>query len=172
VLVICATLARCMNELYMVFSDPRTRAFDLHSGGAIRSTSIKWRCSSSRCSSSEQHISPSHCIEEMAIPLTYPHHTKNSFSYPRSPPTIPRYDPPQFEKDDRSPSIGGNNYFPVIGDSIRNHAIAMLTEFVGTMMFLFFGLAAGQISNDKPDTTNRTGFQSAPSLLQLLYISS
>ncbi|KAE9366632.1 aquaporin-like protein [Stipitochalara longipes BDJ] len=48
----------------------------------------------------------------------------------------------------------------------------MLGEFVGTMMFLFFGKAAGQIANNKPDTVNRTGPQSAPSLLQLIFISA
>ena len=50
--------------------------------------------------------------------------------------------------------------------------MAMLGEFVGTMMFLFFGLAAGQIANGKPDTINRTGPMTAPSLLQLSFISS
>ena len=108
----------------------------------------------------------------MAIPLTYPLNTKSSFSYPRTPPTIPRYDPPRFERHDRSPSIGANHYLLWISDNVRNHAVAMLGEFVGTMMFLFFGLAAGQIANGKPDTINRTGPQSASSLLQLIFISS
>ena len=108
----------------------------------------------------------------MAIPLTYPHNTKGSFRYPRTSPTIPRYDPPRFEKYDRWSSIGGHHSLSWISDNVRNHAVAILGEFLGTMMFLFFGLAAGQIANGKPDTINRTGSQSAPSLLQLIFISS
>ena len=100
----------------------------------------------------------------MPIPLMYPQNTKSSFSYPRTPPVVPRYDPPRFEKLDRSPSIG-NSYSLYLSHPVRNHLIAMLGEFIGTLFFLFFGLAAGQIANGKSDTINRTGPLTAPSLL-------
>jgi aquaporin rerated protein, other eukaryote len=102
----------------------------------------------------------------------YPHNTKSSFTFPRTPPAAPRYDPPRFEKHDRSPSIGGNGYALWISHPVRNHLIAMLGEFVGTTFFLFFGLAAAQIANGKPDTLARVGSLTAPSLLQLLFISA
>lgn len=58
-----------------------------------------------------------------------------------------------------------------MSDGLRHHVIAMLAEFVGTLMFLFFGFVAAQTANNKPDTLLRANFLSDPSLLQLIYIS-
>ncbi|KAF8852833.1 putative aquaporin-1 [Acephala macrosclerotiorum] len=58
-----------------------------------------------------------------------------------------------------------------MSDGVRHHVIAMLAEFVGTLMFLFFAFVAAQTANNKPDTLLRTNFLSDPSLLQLIYIS-
>lgn len=48
--------------------------------------------------------------------------------------------------------------------AIRNHIIAMLGEFTGTFLFLFFAFAATQVANTAP------GSQS-PNVAVLLYIS-
>jgi aquaporin related protein len=93
------------------------------------------------------------------------HNTRTSFAFPRTPPAAPKYDSPRFEKHDKSPSIGGNGYSLWISHSVRNHIIAMLGEFIGTLLFLFFSLAAAQTAKNKPDTLAQFGSLSAPSLL-------
>lgn len=66
----------------------------------------------------------------------------------------------------------GNRQLDWIGDSLRNHVIAMLGEFMGTTMFLLMALTAVQTANAKPDTLPRTDILSAsPSLLQITYIA-
>jgi aquaporin related protein len=59
-----------------------------------------------------------------------------------------------------------------VSDSIRNHIIAMLGEFVGTLSFLFFGFAAVQISKSHPDNLAGGLNVSSPSLLQIFFISA
>lgn len=54
----------------------------------------------------------------------------------------------------------------------RGHIIAMIAEFTGTMMFLFFSYAAAQIGNEKADTLRPLLQQPGPSLLQIAYISA
>jgi hypothetical protein len=59
-----------------------------------------------------------------------------------------------------------------VSDSIRNHIIAMLGEFVGTLSFLFFGFAAVQISKSHCDNLAGGVDVSSPSLLQIFFISA
>ena len=62
----------------------------------------------------------------------------------------------------RSPFIG---FLP---DSFRNHFVAMLGEFAGTFLFLFFAFAGTQVANTKePDAP----IASAPNPAALLYIA-
>ena len=110
-------------------------------------------------------------MQKMPAPITYPHNVRGNFAYPRTPPIIPRYEPPRFEKFDRPPSLGGNASFLRISHTVRNHIVAMIAELIGTMFFLMFGLAAAQIANQTPDDLNRFGPLSAPSLLQIAFIS-
>ncbi|KAJ4396232.1 Aquaporin-1 [Gnomoniopsis smithogilvyi] len=63
-----------------------------------------------------------------------------------------------------------NNFFGRWPDGIRGHTIAMLAEFIGTTTFLFFGFAAAQVANGKPDTLSANS-DIGPSLLQIVYIS-
>lgn len=70
----------------------------------------------------------------------------------------------------RPPSTVSNR-LPFLGflpDSFRNHFIAMLGEFVGTFLFLFFAFAGTQVANTKePDAP----IASAPDPASLLYIA-
>ena len=53
-------------------------------------------------------------------------------------------------------------------DSVRNHFVAMLGEFAGTFLFLFFAFAGTQVANTKePDAPTA----SAPDPASLLYIA-
>jgi len=77
---------------------------------------------------------------------------------------IPTADP---TKDLRLPFIG---FLPNV---IRNHVIAMIGEFVGTFMFLFFAFSATQIANASAPDANMGdgGISQAPNVGLLLYIS-
>jgi aquaporin related protein len=111
----------------------------------------------------------------MPIPLAYKYehqHGKSDFVYPRTPPTPVRYQPPVFEKTDLVRDRSRSQYISWMSDGVRHHLIAMIGEFVGTFLFLFFGFIAAQLANNKPDTLLRLNFLSDPSLLQLLYIST
>ncbi|CAO1600116.1 Aquaporin-1 [Xanthoria calcicola] len=69
---------------------------------------------------------------------------------------------PSSSASDRSPFMG---FLP---DSFRNHFIAMLGEFAGTFLFLFFAFAGTQVANTKaPDAP----IASAPDPASLLYIA-
>ena len=54
-------------------------------------------------------------------------------------------------------------------NKIRNHFIAMLGEFSGTFLFLFFAFSATQVANASTSGTNATN--AAPNTSALLYIS-
>lgn len=62
--------------------------------------------------------------------------------------------------------------FQTMDATIRGHVVAMISEFVGTMMFLFFSYAAAQVGNEKIDTLHPPLAQPGPSLLQIIYISA
>lgn len=64
------------------------------------------------------------------------------------------------------------HFFRTMNATARGHMIAMISEFVGTMMFLFFSYAAAQIGNEKVDTLRPVLVQPGPSLLQIAYISA
>lgn len=63
-------------------------------------------------------------------------------------------------------------FFRTMNPTMRGHVVAMISEFVGTMMFLFFSYAAAQIGNEKVDTLRPILVQPGPSLLQITYISA
>lgn len=77
----------------------------------------------------------------------------------------------------------GGKRLPGLGwvpNSARNHIIAMLGEFIGTFMFLFFAFAATQVANAAAAaaTSGNSGaggeagsLSSAPNASTLLYIS-
>lgn len=65
----------------------------------------------------------------------------------------------------------------VLGDAARGHIVAVIGEYLGTTMFLFFGYVAAQTANEKQDITLRAAIGAAgvppgPSLLQISYISA
>ncbi|KAH8780138.1 aquaporin-like protein [Diaporthe sp. PMI_573] len=70
-----------------------------------------------------------------------------------------------------------NKVFAALSDAGRGHIVAMIGEYLGTTMFLFFGYIAAQTANEKKDITLRAAIGAAaapagPSLLQISYISS
>ncbi|KAJ4393451.1 Aquaporin-1 [Gnomoniopsis smithogilvyi] len=73
------------------------------------------------------------------------------------------------EYEPSGPSV---RFFRQVNDTARGHAVAMIAEFVGTTMFLFFSYAAAQIGNEKIDTLRPLLVQPGPSLLQISYISA
>lgn len=105
----------------------------------------------------------------MPVPIAYPRSTKLSFVASRSPPLPPTYSAPVFERADVVNDRKGRAYF--IPDTVRNHLIAVIGEFVGTTLFLFFAFAAVQTANAKTDNLPRVGAAGAPSLLQIAYIA-
>ncbi|KKY29501.1 putative aquaporin [Diaporthe ampelina] len=70
-----------------------------------------------------------------------------------------------------------NKAFAALSDAGRGHIVAMIGEYLGTTMFLFFGYIAAQTANEKQDITLRAsigagGAPVGPSLLQISYISA
>lgn len=57
--------------------------------------------------------------------------------------------------------------FSWLGDTPRHHLVALIGEFVGTFLFLFFAFTATQVANMSALATNATG----PEPAVLLYIS-
>ena len=55
-------------------------------------------------------------------------------------------------------------------DKVRNHFIAMLGEFVGTFLFLFFAFSGTQVANS-PAPTATTTITQGPDASKLLYIA-
>ncbi|KAI7784162.1 aquaporin [Diaporthe eres] len=67
--------------------------------------------------------------------------------------------------------------FAALSDAGRGHIVAMIGEYLGTTMFLFFGYIAAQTANEKKDITLRASVgagaaPAGPSLLQISYISA
>ncbi|KAF1983829.1 aquaporin-like protein [Aulographum hederae CBS 113979] len=56
-------------------------------------------------------------------------------------------------------------------NAVRNHIIAMIGEFVGTFMFLFFAFTATQVANTSSGDAGDTGIPQGPNTSNLLYIS-
>ena len=106
----------------------------------------------------------------MAIPLAYQSNSKNDFTSPRTPPIPRQYGPLILQKYDMA--VDRPKVRWAVSDSIRNHIIAMLGEFVSTLSFLFFGFAAVQISKSHPDNLAGGVDVSSPSLLQIFFISA
>lgn len=71
------------------------------------------------------------------------------------------------ESEPNAPSV---EFFRQINATARGHLVAMLAEFFGTTMFLFFSYAAAQIGNEKTDTLRPLLVAPGPSLLQITYI--
>lgn len=64
----------------------------------------------------------------------------------------------------RSNRLRGFSWLP---NKVRNHFIAMLGEFVGTFMFLFFAFAGTQVAN----TNAKSSSNGAPNTEDLMYIA-
>lgn len=77
------------------------------------------------------------------------------------------YDPSQPRKELRLPLIG---FMP---NKLRNHIIAMIGEFVGTFLFLFFAFSATQVANAAASgaQTDDGSLTQTPDASTLLYIS-
>lgn len=64
--------------------------------------------------------------------------------------------------------------FEWLPNKVRNHFIAMVGEFAGTFMFLFFAFSATQVANASTSDANSDGEGSltqAPNTSALMYIS-
>ncbi|PSR97446.1 aquaporin-1 [Coniella lustricola] len=70
------------------------------------------------------------------------------------------------------PHAPTHRFFSRMNPIARGHIVAMLAEFMGTMMFLFFSYAAAQIGNEKVDTLVPALEAPGSSLLQISYISA
>jgi aquaporin related protein len=62
-------------------------------------------------------------------------------------------------------------YVHRIPDKFRNHFIAMLGEFVGTVLFLYFALSGAQVANSIPSSAGLTVQQTGSNPQQLQYIA-
>lgn len=76
------------------------------------------------------------------------------------------------EPVDQEPNGPTVSYFAKWKDTVRGHIIAMISEFLGTFMFLFFSYAAAQIGNEKTDSLPLFNAPKGLSLLQISYIAS
>lgn len=65
------------------------------------------------------------------------------------------------------------SFFQRLPDTARNHFVAMVGEFIGTFLFLFFAFAGTQVANTPQTTTGSqsTDLPQGPDPSQLLYIS-
>lgn len=64
--------------------------------------------------------------------------------------------------------------FEWLPNKIRNHFIAMMGEFCGTFLFLFFAFAATQVANQSSSGANSSGdgsLSQTPNASALMYIS-
>jgi hypothetical protein len=107
----------------------------------------------------------------MPVPITYPSMSKGNFVNPQPPPLLPQYGAPAFEKYKLDYHRRGDS-LSWINDDVRNHAVTMIGEFMGSFLFLFFALTSVQIANSKPDRLAQVENESGLSHLQILYISS
>ncbi|KAF1356198.1 aquaporin-like protein, partial [Delphinella strobiligena] len=83
--------------------------------------------------------------------------------------------------DKSGPSRGASNHLSrtetlqslaqSLPDTIRNHAIAMIGEFVGTLLFLFLALSGTQTANNIHTSSGLTLAEAGSNPQQLLYIS-
>jgi hypothetical protein len=76
------------------------------------------------------------------------------------------------EPHDVEPNGPTVKYFGKMKDTVRGHIIAMISEFIGTFMFLFFAYAAAQIGNEKEDSLPLFNAPEGLSLLQISYIAA
>ena len=82
-------------------------------------------------------------------------------------PGVKRRDTPSGKHELRVPFLG---FLP---NKIRNHFIAMVGEFIGTFLFLFFAFTATQVANASVAGANTSGssLSQVPNASTLLYIS-
>ncbi|KAK5114681.1 hypothetical protein LTR62_002254 [Meristemomyces frigidus] len=59
----------------------------------------------------------------------------------------------------------------LLPDSVRGHFVAMLGEFVGTVLFLFFALGGTQVANNIPSSSGLTVAEQGANPQQLQYIA-
>ncbi|KAK7716277.1 hypothetical protein SLS64_003429 [Diaporthe eres] len=76
------------------------------------------------------------------------------------------------EPYDLEPNGPTVHFFARWKDTVRGHIVAMISEFIGTFMFLFFAYAAAQIGNEKEDSLPLFNAPAGLSLLQISYIAS
>lgn len=76
------------------------------------------------------------------------------------------------EPYDLEPNGPTVHFFARMKDTVRGHIVAMISEFLGTFMFLFFSYAAAQIGNEKEDSLPLFNAPAGLSLLQISYIAS
>lgn len=62
-------------------------------------------------------------------------------------------------------------YFKHLPDHVRNHFVAMLGEYVGTVLFLYMALGGTQVANNIPSSSGLTVAQTGPNPQQLQYIA-
>lgn len=74
-----------------------------------------------------------------------------------------------YELEPNGPTV---HFFARMKDTVRGHIVAMISEFLGTFMFLFFSYAAAQIGNEKEDSLPLFNAPKGLSLLQISYIAS
>lgn len=104
----------------------------------------------------------------MPIPLAY--RTKRLSSDEIS--TLIVREPTTLEPLELRPSEPRSWIFRRMNPTLRGHVIAMMAEFLGTFMFLFFSYAAAQIGNEKSDLLRPILEKPGLSLLQISYISA
>jgi aquaporin related protein len=56
-------------------------------------------------------------------------------------------------------------------DNVRNHFVAMLGEYVGTVLFLWFALSGTQVANSIPSSSGQTVAEIGSNPQQLQYIA-
>lgn len=76
------------------------------------------------------------------------------------------------EPIDLEPNGPTVHFFARMKDTVRGHIVAMISEFLGTFMFLFFSYAAAQIGNEKEDSLPLFNAPAGLSLLQISYIAA
>lgn len=74
-----------------------------------------------------------------------------------------------FDLEPNGPTV---HFFARWKDTVRGHIVAMISEFIGTFMFLFFSYAAAQIGNEKEDSLPLFNAPAGLSLLQISYIAA
>lgn len=70
-----------------------------------------------------------------------------------------------------SPYLRQDQFLKFLPTGFRNHAVAMLGEFAGTFLFLFFAFSGTQVANSQAQRADSKTIDQEPNLTRLLYIS-